>query len=628
MESVVPTGRCFVADSGEKVSMCVWKLAADAGSEPRIERFAAKGCPTATLSMLHTAKPSQKVALDGPRVLVAFWVPRKVPRRDLVRVNMHHFGVSQWDVALASQEYWPEEPWWSHVVGGKTTQYFQGFADKWAFAEYLLSKHEGYDYVFIPDWSLVYTPVGLRAFALDASRTSDNVAHIVPTMCSSSNSDAIIAAAPLIRISFFADLVASDSCTPLDSRHVTGVGSPVYCESNNPKTNGATSTDPHQAPCIRPWSQCWPQLTCTLKDPKGNAPSEFAPFAVPQPAAVFSQLALFVGTPNKQRVADILSDGPSRLTLQRLWNVTVYMPHSRQVDFSNSKCPSMSFSETATDAKRPTPPRPQWKNPKPRRKNVAIIAVGADRLDLLRVNAYHFMEHDFDMILGHYDMKMDAFLREPWYTEDLVVLAKEKRYRGKFNFWEDIYDNHRSLMEQYNYVLLPDADFMWRTVDLTCYVKNANGFGLVGPAVVGYHRATEQDPLLVKKNKKCPVRTVNDVEVQAPMFPRKSLKKLKDLLLPENHDKQGELETCWCLDHTWCRYIGSCGLYEICGNPVHCNTHTLNKKDSKWIQATTRNCRNMRRRFRNFMWRNEVDMKRLPNKFRCYNSTEEAARAR
>eukprot|EP00397_Hematodinium_sp_SG-2012_P020711 GEMP01021354.1.p1 GENE.GEMP01021354.1~~GEMP01021354.1.p1 ORF type:complete len:306 (+),score=67.69 GEMP01021354.1:1093-2010(+) len=300
------------------------------------------------------------------------------------------------------------------------------------------------------------------------------------------------------------------------------------------------------------------------------------------------------------------------------------MAPSRQLAFADAQCPTLTFAEAEVVANKPTPARPKWTNPKARRKNVVIMAVGAERLDIVRANAYHFMAHDFDMILGHYDMKMHIYLREPWYTEDLVVFAVEKRIRGKYNFWEEIYDDHRSLMEQYNYVLLPDADFVWNTVDLTCYVKNANGFGIVGPAVIGFHRAEEQDPWFVRNGKKCSVRTVNDIEVQAPMFPRKSLKKLRDLLLPENHDSSGELQTCWCVDYVWCGYIGRCGLYETCGNPIHCNTRSLNKKDKKWWAATKSNCVNLRRRFSPFFRRHWNDIKRLPNHFKCYNNVSEA----
>ena len=59
---------------------------------------------------------------------------------------------------------------------------------------------------------------------------------------------------------------------------------------------------------------------------------------------------------------------------------------------------------------------------------------------------------------------------------------------------------------------------------------------LIGPAVIGVHTEREQDPCFHD----CMTRQVEAIEVQAPMFPRKNFKKMKDLLLPENHDN-GEL---------------------------------------------------------------------------------------
>eukprot|EP00397_Hematodinium_sp_SG-2012_P045086 GEMP01050518.1.p1 GENE.GEMP01050518.1~~GEMP01050518.1.p1 ORF type:complete len:346 (+),score=52.10 GEMP01050518.1:150-1187(+) len=265
--------------------------------------------------------------------------------------------------------------------------------------------------------------------------------------------------------------------------------------------------------------------------------------------------------------------------------------------------------------------RPTWDNPKARRKNVVIMTVAANGLDLVRANAYHFMAHDFDMILGHYDMQRNAYLHEPWYTEDLVVLVKEGQFHLKFQFWEQIYDNHQSLLEQYDYILIPDVDFLWTPVNLTCFVKNANGFGVVGPAVVGPHRTSEQDASFVHKGKQCSIRTVNDIEVQAPMFPRKNLKLLKDLLLPENHGSDGALETDWGLDFVWCNYMKSCIVYETCGNPIHVDTKTLNK-NKEFNEAAYRNLNSMRKEFPQFL--RHVDNATIPDRLKCYSSVPEA----
>merc|ERR1719289_718902 len=98
------------------------------------------------------------------------------------------------------------------------------------------------------------------------------------------------------------------------------------------------------------------------------------------------------------------------------------------------------------------------------------------------------------MILGHYDQNVTLFEQEAWYApndadaaDPLVVLKKMKPYKGKYNLIDDLIQHHRPLLDAYDYILLPDSDFLWTTVNLTCYVQKANRFALTGPAVVGRH---------------------------------------------------------------------------------------------------------------------------------------------
>lgn len=219
---------------------------------------------------------------------------------------------------------------------------------------------------------------------------------------------------------------------------------------------------------------------------------------------------------------------------------------------------------------------------------VVVMSVSNNSLDILRLNAPHFMHHSVDLVLCHYDRNMTVFAEESWY-DGLVKISINHTFRNKFHCFDELYKNptHKVLLDEYDYMLIPDEDFLWVPVNLTCWVRQALPFGLVGPAVVGVHRAREQDPSKRVDGRPCPRRKVRDIEVQAPMIRQDNFARLASLLLPENK-VHGELKSVWCLDFVWCAvFKGGCGIDESCGNPIHCNRKTLNKQGDFQKESNT-----------------------------------------
>jgi len=355
---------------------------------------------------------------------------------------------------------------------------------------------------------------------------------------------------------------------------------------------------------------CWKEYVCEKRSSPNNTmgnstntPVMGNPYnggiTLPSGEHLFPHLAQLHDTVDGRRVIKSLFDAPqdhgtvTRESLSRLMNLSTYVSTEGIQKFANAHCPFMTVSPTPGkhnvlprfDRSTSTPPRA-----------VVILSTSATRIDVARANAYVFEKHGFDMIIGHYDLNVDDFRQEPWYRDDFVVLSIVKKFPGKMVFTKYVLENHREVIDRYEHVLLSDADFLWTTVDMTCYLNKAKRFGMVAPALYGHHRSWEQNVNLSKKMRKCPVRRTNEAEVGGPMFKTKDMDKLLSLFLEENLDEEGILISDWCMDLVWCRLFLGCGTYETCGNPIHCNYHSQPDK-LDWANGKNKICLNLQAAF-------------------------------
>lgn len=104
------------------------------------------------------------------------------------------------------------------------------------------------------------------------------------------------------------------------------------------------------------------------------------------------------------------------------------------------------------------------------------------------------------------------------------------------------------------------------------------------------------------------------------MFKRESLDLLLSLYLKDNHDEEGNLIYDFCLDFVWCRMMGGCGVYETCGNPIHCNG--LTKKNFDWEQGRNKPCVNLMEAFDEY-W--HPDIQGSPDLMSTYPGSKSSA---